>query len=84
MFQNLRSMYSRKIEDRKRAKRIWWVEADRRWQFEKNRKKCSCPMCGNPRRYKLDRDSPTGIKEHALKQFQLGEITEYILDSQTN
>lgn len=77
-------MYKRKIEDSKRVKRLWWVKPEHRIFFEKNRKKCSCWMCGNPRRHNLQLESPKGIKELALKQFQLGEIEEYILSTQEN
>jgi hypothetical protein len=69
-------MYHRKQTDDIKARRLWWVKPEKRKYFRKNRKKCSCSSCGNPRRTGLE--SPKTLKEHALQLHQRDEINEVL------
>lgn len=68
-------MWHRKvIDDRKAKKALWWLEPEFIKYHRKNRKKCSCWSCGNPRRTGMD--TGVGNKERALLLQHLDEINE--------
>lgn len=69
-------MWSRKIIDDLKVKKLHWLEPEQRCRMRKHRQQCSCWMCGNPRKYKLD--SPRGAREHNLMLLHHDEINEYM------
>lgn len=69
-------MWSRKLIDDLKSRKIWWLEPWQQARIRKNRKQCSCWMCGNPRRHKLT--SPKGEKERNLRSLHNDEIHEYM------
>lgn len=73
-------MWSRKVVDDLKVKRLWWLEDYQRPFIRKHRQACSCWMCGNPRKYKLD--SSKGLRERNLALLHRDEINEFICDSQ--
>ena len=64
----------------KRALRsyVFGIEADKEWQRERvlrwynNLKKCSCHMCGNPRRY-TNRKLPQEQRMHEAARYECAE-----------
>lgn len=69
-------MWHRTKVDKVKTRRLWWVNPEKSYQFHKNRKKCSCYNCGNPRRTGLE--SPKTVKEQAAALFHQDEINEVL------
>jgi len=74
-------MYSRKVIDEIKVKKLWWLKPEQRARMRKNRKQCSCWMCGNPRMWGNGKEAMP-IKEQALRFLHQDEITEYIISTQ--
>jgi hypothetical protein len=69
-------MYHRKLEDQTRVQRLWWLEPHQQKFFRKNRKKCNCWSCRNPRRTGMD--TGKGSKEQNLSLLHKDEINEFL------
>lgn len=69
-------MWHRKVVDEQKVSRLWWIETRQRKYFRKNRKKCNCWSCRNPRRTGLD--TSKGNREQALLLQHKDEIQEAI------
>jgi hypothetical protein len=69
-------MWHRKQVDNIKVRRIWWLEPEQWVYHRKNRKKCTCYSCGNPRRTGLE--SPKTLKERAALLAHNDEINEVL------
>lgn len=71
-------MYSRKIIDEIKIKKVWWLNPEQRARMRKHRKQCSCWMCGNPRNGRNGKEN-IPIKEQSLRFLHNNEISEYMI-----
>jgi hypothetical protein len=69
-------MWHRKVVDDRKVKQIWWLTPEQQKFFRKNRKKCHCWSCRNPRQTGMD--TGKGNKEHALLLQHQDEINEVL------